>query len=87
MAYDITQTPIAGVDTTTLQGWLSDAQKAYAAFNIGRREVTVSVTGGGQHREVTFNRTNLQQLLAWIKMLQAQLGIITAPRRPIWPTF
>jgi hypothetical protein len=85
--YDLTQTPLAGVATVTLQSWLSDAQAALAALNTGRREVTVIVTGGGQHREVTFQKTDQAALLNWIRMLQAQLGIIATTRRPIWPRF
>jgi hypothetical protein len=89
MAYDITQTVLAGVDNATLQGWLTDAQAALGKLMSGQQVVTVIVTGGGQHREVTYrnDRNQVALLNQWIRMLQAQLGIICAPRRPINVTF
>ena len=78
---------LAGVDTTALQGWLSDAQAALAALNTGQREITIIVTGGGQHREVTFQKTDTAALANWIRTLQAQLGIIPAPRTRARITF
>ena len=74
---------LAGVDTATLQGWLSDAQAALAKFSTGAQEVTIIVTGGGQHREVTFAKPDMGSLSNWIRMLQAQLGLITRPRSAI----
>lgn len=78
---------LAGVDTVTLQGWLSDAQAALAKLSTGTQEVTIIVTGGGQHREVTYARPDMGALSNWIRMLQAQLGIITRPRRAIGVSF
>jgi hypothetical protein len=86
-AYDITKTVLAGVDNTTLQTWLSQAQAALNALVTGQQAVTVTVTGGGQHREVSFNKTNQANLIAWINMLQAQLGIKRTPRRPLFGGF
>lgn len=74
---------LAGVDTATLQGWLADAQSALARLSTGAQEVTVIVTGGGQHREVTFAKPDMGALTQWIRMLQAQLGIIHNGRRAI----
>lgn len=78
---------LAGVDSATLQGWLSDAQAALAKFNTGQKEVTIIVTGGGQHREVTFAKPDMGALTQWIKLLQAQLGLIASPRRGIRVSF
>lgn len=78
--FDPNTSILAGVDRTTLQGWLSDAQAALARFSTGAQEVQVVVTGGGQHREVTFGKTDIGTLTQWIKLLQAQLGTITRPR-------
>jgi hypothetical protein len=86
-SYDITQTVLAGVDNMTLNAWLTAAQAALQNLMIGGQATTVTVTGGGQHREVTFNKTNQSQLVAWIKMLQAQLGQISKPRRNFRPSF
>jgi hypothetical protein len=85
--FDPNTSILAGVTTPVLQGWLADAQAAMARFSTGAQEVTVVVTGGGQHREVTFARTDMATLTQWIRLLQAQLGTITRPRRAIGVTF
>jgi len=85
--YDLTQTVLTGVSTPTLQTWLTQAQAALQSLMMGQQAVTVTVTGGGQHREVSFNKSNQPQLVLWIKTLQAQLGLIRQPRRPIWTRF
>lgn len=68
---------LTGVDRATLQVWLSEAQSALKTLAMGQREITVIVTGGGQHREVTFdrNQNSMAQLRAWIGELQRALGI------------
>lgn len=68
---------LAGVDRAILQCWLRDAQGALHSLAMGQREITVVVTGGGQHREVTFerNQNSMAQLRAWIGELQRALGI------------
>lgn len=68
---------LTGIDRPTLQGWLRDAQSALNTLALGQREITVIVTGGGQHREVTFerNQNSMAQLRAWIGELQRALGI------------
>lgn len=74
---------LAGLDPATLQTWLTQAQTALAALNSGQRVVTVTVTGGGQHREVTYRNdpNSLAMLNAWIIQLQGQLGIRGRSRR------
>jgi hypothetical protein len=78
---------LAGLDAATLQTMLTNAQLALGKFATGQQEVTIIVTGGGQHREVTFARPDMGALTQWIKLLQAQLGIITQPRRAIPVSF
>lgn len=74
---------LAGLDPTLLQTWLTQAQTALAALNTGQRVVTVTVTGGGQHREVTYanDPNSLARLNAWIIQLQQQLNIPRRSRR------
>lgn len=79
--FDPNTSILAGLDTATLQKMLTEAQLALARFSTGAQEVSVVVTGGGQHREVTFAKTDMGSLVQWIKLLQAQLGIIKTPRR------
>jgi hypothetical protein len=72
-------TELIGIDVPTLQKWLSEAQAALHSFRVGQKEVTVEITGGGQHRSVTFDKTNIAQLSIWISQLQRALGM--RPRR------
>lgn len=85
--FDPTQTVLAGLDSGTLTTWLNQAQAALQALNLGQREVHVAITGGGQHREVSFQKADQGSLVQWIKLLQAQLGLIRRPRRAIGVTF
>lgn len=78
---------LAGVPTVTLQQWLLDAQTALAKLSTGTREMTIIVTGGGQHREVTYAKSDMGSLTQWIGLLQAQLGLINRPRRAIGLSF
>lgn len=81
--FDPATSLLAGVDPATLQSWLTQAQMALMSLNTGQKVVTVEVTGGGQHRSVTYRNdaNGLSQLAEWIRLLQAQLGIIPTPRQ------
>ncbi len=79
--FDPNTSILAGLDNATLQKMLTEAQLALSRFSTGAQEQTVVVTGGGQHREVTFAKTDMATLVQWIKLLQAQLGIVCRPRR------
>jgi hypothetical protein len=86
-----TTTPIAlqGVATATLQIWLGQAQQAMQDLMTGRRATTVSYSQGEGSRSVTYTRTNIADLRAWIQELQIALNP-AAPqfrRRPIYPRF
>ena len=82
MSFDPNATVLAGVDATILRGWLSDAQAAYATLMTGRREVTVSYDG----KSVTYAMGDRDALMAWIMLLQRQLGIGRG-RRALRPYF
>jgi hypothetical protein len=81
--FDRNTSILAGVDDDMLRTWLSQAQAARMELSTGSRAVTVEVTGGGQHRSVTYrnDQNGLAMLDDWIRLLQAQLGIIRSPRR------
>ena len=81
------QGSLAGIDEAMLRKMLADAQSALGKVMTGRLETIVMVTGGGQHREVTFSKTNVAQLRVWIAELQRILGISVRPRRAIAVSF
>lgn len=79
---------LAGMDTTTLQQNLTEAQQAYINLSTGGQGETYSYTQGDGARAVTYTRANIGALVQLIKLLQAQLGIIDEPRgRAIRPVF
>lgn len=83
MGYDPTISIFAGVDPVLLRSNLATAQAAYAALSTGRQVVVASYAqGDGGAKSVTYSRTDGAQLVAYIKGLQAQLGLIPNPRRP-----
>lgn len=71
--------PLGDIDTATLVVWLAQARQAKADLMTGGKPVSLEVTGGGQHRSVTFSKTNLSDLNAWIMDIQRALG--RGPRR------
>lgn len=79
--FDPTASSLAGVDPVTLQTWLTQAQAAMAALATGTKTVNLSYGMGDGHRTVTYQRTDMAQLRAWIALLQAQLGVVCRPRR------
>jgi hypothetical protein len=74
---------LAGMSTTALQQALANAQQAYLDISTGAKGESYSYTQGDGARSVTYTRTNLPQLAALIQTLQAQLGIVQSPRRPM----
>ena len=70
---------LQGVDTTTLQSWLRDAQLALQQLTTGSNVTTVSYAQGEGQRSVTYTRTDRPALVAWIGSLQRALG--NAPPR------
>ncbi|MDA8092339.1 MAG: gpW family head-tail joining protein [Betaproteobacteria bacterium] len=81
--YNTTTSIFAGMSTAQLQAALSAAQQAYLDLSSGVKVVTASYTQGDGAKSVTYTQTDLPRVVALIKQLQAQLGIVTRPRRPI----
>ena len=73
----------AGMSTAALQTALANAQQAYLDLSSGTKGESYSYTQGEGARSVTYSRANIGALVALIKELQVQLGIVTRGRRPI----
>lgn len=87
MQFDPNTSVLAGLSTDALNAMLTAAQTALGNLMAGSMAETITVTGGGTHREVMFQRTDQANLIMWIKLLQAQLGIIRKPRRAFGVSF
>jgi hypothetical protein len=74
---------LAGMTNAQLQDALNAAQAAYVNLMTGQQGVSFSYAQGDGTRSVTYQQTSLPQLMAFIQLLQTQLGIVTRPRRPI----
>lgn len=74
---------LAGMTRAQLQEALNAAQAAYVDLMTGQQGVSFSYAQGDGTRSVTYQQTSLPQLMAFIQLLQAQLGIVPRPRRPI----
>jgi hypothetical protein len=72
----------AGMTTTQLQAALATAQQAYIDLSAGAKVVTASYAQGDGNRSVTYTAASLPNIVALIKELQAQLGIVRYGRRP-----
>jgi hypothetical protein len=87
MRFNVNNSILAGVDQTTLQTWLTNAQQAYQDLMTGAKGETYSYTQGDGAKSVTYTRANLDRLAAWISELQAALGLRRHPRRAIGVRF
>ena len=74
---------LAGRSPAQLQADLAAAQQAYIDLSTGAKGESFSYTQGDGAKSVTYTRANLPALVALIRELQAQLGLIRRPRRPI----
>ncbi|MGO2154431.1 MAG: gpW family head-tail joining protein [Serratia proteamaculans] len=63
-----------------LQEALTAAQQAYLELSTGSKGVSFSYTQGDGTRSVSYQQTDIGQLVALIQLLQAQLGIVKRPR-------
>ena len=83
MRFDPQKTWLAGVSRATLQLWLNQAQDAYAALSIGD-EVVVTISHF--NKSVTYQKTDLARLEAFIGLIQRCLGLNHGRRalRPIY---
>lgn len=77
--------PFAGWPPANLQAAILTAQNALFAAVTGTQPVTVDYAEGQGHRQVTYNRTNAEELRNLIRDLQAALGI--RARGSVWPRF
>ncbi|EPG8552340.1 phage head-tail adapter protein [Klebsiella quasipneumoniae] len=66
-----------------LRDALQKAQQAYIDLTTGSRGVSFSYSQGDGTRSVTYQQSSLADLLALIQLLQAQLGIVARPRKPV----
>lgn len=71
----------AGMSTQQLQQALADAQQAYLDLSTGAKGVDFAYSQAGGTKHVRYIETDLPKVIALIKELQAQLGIVHAPRR------
>ncbi|MBK0004369.1 gpW family head-tail joining protein [Erwinia sp. S38] len=62
---------------------LTKAQQAYIDLAAGARGVSFSYTQGDGTRSVSYQQSTLADLASLIQLLQAQLGIVPRPRRPM----
>ena len=66
-----------------LRDALQKAQQAYIDLTTGSRGVSFSYSQGDGTRSVSYQQSSLADLLALIQLLQAQLGIVARPRKPV----
>lgn len=72
-----------GMTDEQLRDALQKAQQAYIDLTTGSRGVSFSYTQGDGTRSVSYQQSSLADLLALIQLLQAQLGIVVRPRKPV----
>ncbi len=72
----------AGMPRPQLEAALRSAQQAYVELSSGAKVVTASYSQGDGAKSVTYTAATLPNLVAMIKELQAQLGIVRHARRP-----
>ena len=72
-----------GMTDDQLRDALQKAQQAYIDLTTGSRGVSFSYSQGDGTRSVSYQQSSLADLLALIQLLQAQLGIVVRPRKPV----
>lgn len=87
MAFDRETSILAGMSDDQVRAALTAAHQALVEIQTSKRPVSVSYSQGNGSRSVTYNVNTLQDLMAFIRLCQAQLGIITSPRRAIRVVF
>lgn len=85
--FDPSQSVLAGIPPSVLMANLAAAQAAYAQLMMGGKPVSVSYTQGDGAKSVTYQLADASSLMAYIQLLQAQLGIVQRPRQPMRPWF
>lgn len=82
MTFDLNASLLSGTTTAQRQAWLLEAQTSYALLMSGGKPVSVSYEG----KSVTYSAATSGNLLSWIGLLQASLGV-GRQRRAIRPYF
>ena len=72
-----------GFSQAALQVALTNAQQAYLDLTTGVKGESFSYTQGDGSKSVTYTRANLSELVALIRQLQQQLGIVRNARKPM----
>lgn len=85
--FDPSTSAFAGLDQSTLQSMLTNAQQSYVNLIAGSNGETFSYTQGDGTKTVTYTRADSTKLMMLIRELQACLGVIPTPRRAITPIF
>lgn len=80
MRYDRNTSLLAGMSDVDLRTYLAALQRALIELGAGKAVTNVQVTGGGQHRSVTYTAGDSGHIVWLIRLVQAQLGIIDGPR-------
>ena len=81
--FDPARTILAGMDTAGLQARLTALQAVYLDLSGGASVASASYTQGDGSKTVTYRALDLANLTQAIRLLQAQLGIVCSPRRPM----
>lgn len=74
---------LSGMTQAQLQAALAQAQQAYTDLMTGAKVVDVNYTQGDGSKHVRFTEANVQNLVAFIAELRAQMGQTRRARRPI----
>lgn len=82
-SYNPNTSIFAGMSTAALQTALANAQQAYLDLSSGAKVATATYNQGDGTKSVTYTQASISNLVALIKQLQAQLGIISRGRRPV----
>lgn len=82
-SYNPNTSVFAGMSQVALQAALTSAQTALIQLQTGAKVVTVSYAQGDGNKSVTYKPAQINDVVMLIKQLQAQLGIICNPRRPM----
>ena len=83
MSFNPATSILAGLSTQVLQANLTAAQTALHQLMTGQKIVTASYSQGEGSQTVSYRQTDAATLTAYIRLLQAQLGIAGTSRRPV----
>lgn len=81
-SYDPTTSDLALMPLATLQQWQMEAMLALHQLSTGQKGEAYAYTQGDGAKSVTYTRSNINDLRAWLAKLNAQLGLGSG-RRPM----